>query len=190
MKTKKSAVSLAMAEIMLTGTFGTPVMASEVDYALKDAKFDNVELKLYMNQNTPTLEYGGARCLDYIEAGTLLNLQPYLEADEEWYGNIMESCWEPAHFEDYGYEGLYCIPYSNYQVVLYYNKDILEENNVEVPTTWDELLAACETLKGNGVQPFIVGEKDNFRFGHLHTILSLKAYGADIGKKLGNREVA
>ena len=42
MKTKKSAVSLAMAEIMLTGTFGTPVMASEVDYALKDAKFDNV----------------------------------------------------------------------------------------------------------------------------------------------------
>ena len=238
MKTKKSAVSLAMAEIMLTGTFGTPVMASEVDYALKDAKFDNVELKLYMNQNTTTLEYaqekinefneidngitieitnintesncldrlstdfvsgdtpnvfmeyGGARCLDYIEAGTLLNLQPYLEADEEWYGNIMESCWEPAHFEDYGYEGLYCIPYSNYQVVLYYNKDILEENNVEVPTTWDELLAACETLKGNGVQPFIVGEKDNFRFGHLHTILSLKAYGADIGKKLGNREVA
>ena len=190
MKTKKSAVSLAMAEIMLTGTFGTPVMASEVDYALKDAKFDNVELKLYMNQNTTTLEYGGARCLDYIVAGTLLNLQPYLEADEEWYGNIMESCWEPAHFEDYGYEGLYCIPYSNYQVVLYYNKDILEENNVEVPTTWDELLAACETLKGNGVQPFIVGEKDNFRFGHLHTILSLKAYGADIGKKLGNREVA
>lgn len=190
MKIKKSAVSLAMAAIMLTGTFGTPVMASEVDYALKDAKFDNVELKLYMNQNTTTLEYGGARCLDYIEAGTLLNLQPYLEADEEWYGNIMESCWEPAHFEDYGYEGLYCIPYSNYQVVLYYNKDILEENNVEVPTTWDELLAACETLKGNGVQPFIVGEKDNFRFGHLHTILSLKAYGADIGKKLGNREVA
>ncbi len=235
---KKSAVSLAMAAIMLTGAFGTPVMASEVDYALKDAKFDNVELKLYMNQNTTTLEYaqekinefnemdngitveitnintesnyldrlstdfasgdtpnvfmeyGGARCLDYIEAGTLLNLQPYLEADEEWYGNIMESCWEPAHFEDYGYEGLYCIPYSNYQVVLYYNKDILEENNVEVPTTWDELLAACETLKGNGVQPFIVGEKDNFRFGHLHTILSLKSYGADIGKKLGNREVA
>ena len=67
---KKSAVSLAMAAIMLTGTFGTPVMASEVDYALKDAKFDNVELKLYMNQNTTTLEYGGARCLDYIEAGT------------------------------------------------------------------------------------------------------------------------
>ena len=56
MKTKKSAVSLAMAEIMLTGAFGTPVMASEVDYALKDAKFDNVELKLYMNQNTTTLE--------------------------------------------------------------------------------------------------------------------------------------
>ena len=27
---------------------------------------------------------------------------------------------------------------------LYYNKDILEAAGVEVPTTWDELTAACE----------------------------------------------
>ncbi|MDO5423828.1 MAG: ABC transporter substrate-binding protein [Eubacteriales bacterium] len=145
----------------------------------------------FASGDTPNvfMEYGGARCLDYIEADALLNLQPYLEADEEWYGNFMESCWEPAHFEDYGYEGLYCVPYTNYQVVLFYNKDILAENNLEVPTTWDELLSACETLKANGVQPFIVGEKDNYRFGHLHTILSLKTYGEEIGKQLGSREV-
>ncbi|MDC7288004.1 extracellular solute-binding protein [Blautia schinkii] len=135
------------------------------------------------------MEYGGARCLDYMDAGALLNLQPYLEADTEWYDNFMESCWEPAHFEDYGYEGLYGVPYSSYQVVLYYNKEILEENKIEVPTTWDELLAACATLKENGVQPFDVGEKDNYRFGHLHTVLSLKTYGPEIGAKLGSREV-
>ena len=136
------------------------------------------------------MEYGGARCLDYIEADALVNLQPYLEADEEWYNGFMESCWEPAHFEDYGYEGLYCVPYTNYQIVLFYNKDILAENGVEVPTTWDELMDACATLKENGVQPFIVGEKDNYRFGHLHTVLSLKTYGGEIGKELGSREVS
>ena len=64
---KKSAVSLAMAAIMLTGAFGTPVMASEVDYALKDAKFDNVELKLYMNQNTTTLEYAQEKINEFNE---------------------------------------------------------------------------------------------------------------------------
>lgn len=30
---------------------------------------------------------------------------------------------------------------------LYYNKDILEAAGVEVPTTWDELTAACEAIK-------------------------------------------
>ena len=30
---------------------------------------------------------------------------------------------------------------------MYYNKDILEQAGVAVPTTWDELTAACKTLK-------------------------------------------
>ena len=31
---------------------------------------------------------------------------------------------------------------------LYYNKDILDAAGVEVPTTWDELTAACEADQG------------------------------------------
>ena len=30
---------------------------------------------------------------------------------------------------------------------LYYNADILEAAGVEVPTTWDEMTAACEAIK-------------------------------------------
>ncbi len=234
---KRKFLCFALAAMMTSSMIGMSAFAEEADYALTDAKFDDVKLKLYAslsdnaldyynekidefnnmdngitveitNINTEAdyldklstdfasgetpnvfMEYGGARCLDYIEADALVNLQPYLEADQEWYGNFMESCWEPAHFEEYGYEGLYCIPYTNYQIVLYYNKDILADNGLEVPTTWDELMDACATLKENGVQPFIVGEKDNYRFGHLHTVLSLKTYGGEIGKQLGSREV-
>lgn len=36
---------------------------------------------------------------------------------------------------------------------VYYNKKIFEENNVAVPTTWDELIAACKTFKNAGVTP-------------------------------------
>ncbi len=132
------------------------------------------------------LEYGGARCLDYLESGTLLNIQPYLDEDPEWSEGFLDY-WEPCIYE--GYEGTYGVPWGAYQVVLYYNKAILEENNVEVPTTWDELMEACATLKGNGVQPFQVGEKDIYRFGHLHTVLSLKTFGPEIGAKLGTREI-
>jgi ABC-type glycerol-3-phosphate transport system substrate-binding protein len=136
------------------------------------------------------MEYGGSRVIDYMDSDALVNLQPYLEADEEWYNSFQESAWEPAHYEDYGYEGLYAIPFTNYQIVFFSNKEILDEYGLEVPTTWDELLEECAILKENGVQPFVVGEKDDYRFGHLHTVLSLKTYGPEVGKQLGSREMA
>lgn len=135
------------------------------------------------------LEYGGANLVDYLDAGYLLNLDPYLEADPQWYAGFQETGWSTCKFEDYGYEGTYGVPSETYQILLYYNKEILEANGLEVPTTWDELMDACAVLKEAGIDPFVVGEKDNWRFGHLHTILSLKTYGADIAQKLGSREV-
>lgn len=135
------------------------------------------------------LEYGGARVLDYLEADYLLDLTPYLEADPDWYGGFKENGWSTCKFEDYGYEGIYGVPSETYQILLFYNKTLLEENGVEVPGTWDELMDACTKLKEDGVQPFEVGEKDSFRFGHLHTALSLKKYGADVAQKLASREM-
>lgn len=235
---KKRIFSIALAAAMTMSMAGATVYASETDYALTDAKFDNVNLKLYLQMNDTAnnyfqekidefnamdngitvditniatesdyldrlaadlagndapnvfLEYGGARVIDYMDSDALVNLQPYLEADQDWYGGFQESAWEPAHYEDYGYEGLYAIPFTNYQILFFYNQEILDANGVAVPTTWDELMAACATLKENGVQPFIVGEKDDYRFGHLSTVLALKKYGTDIAKQLGSREVA
>lgn len=134
------------------------------------------------------LEYGGSRVLDYLEAGYLLDLQPYLEADPEWYAGFQETGWATCKFEDYGYEGTYGVPSETYQILLYYNEEILENNGIEVPTTFDELMDACAKLVEAGVTPFQVGEKDAYRFGHLHTVLSLKTYGADVAAKLGSRE--
>lgn len=133
-------------------------------------------------------DFGGSRDLDYIEAGAILDLEPYLEADQDWYDSFLEY-WEIGDFSDYGYEGIYAVPWSCYQVVLFYNKTILEENNIEVPTTWDELMDACAVLTENGISPFQVGEKDDYRFGHLHTVLSLKSYGADVATQLASREM-
>ena len=45
---------------------------------------------------------------------------------------------------------------------VYYNKDIFAEYGVEVPTTWDELVAACETFKENGVECMTNGGADGW----------------------------
>lgn len=135
------------------------------------------------------LGYGGATILDYLDAGYLLDLTPYLEVDQEWYSGFQDSGWGTCRFDDYGYDGIYGVPSETYQILFYYNKTILADNGIDVPTTWDELMDACAKLKEAGVQPFEVGEKDVWRFGHLHTILSLKTYGTDIAKELSDRTV-
>ena len=45
------------------------------------------------------------------------------------------------------------IPFSVAAASVIYNKRIFADNDLEVPTTWDELLAVCETLKGADVTP-------------------------------------
>lgn len=48
---------------------------------------------------------------------------------------------------------------------VYYNKNVFEDNGVAVPTTWSELQAAAETLKGASVTPFGIGGKESWPAG-------------------------
>lgn len=43
---------------------------------------------------------------------------------------------------------------------LYYNKEIFAQYNLEVPTTWDEMLNVMKVLKDNGVEPLGLAGKD------------------------------
>jgi raffinose/stachyose/melibiose transport system substrate-binding protein len=45
---------------------------------------------------------------------------------------------------------------------IFYNKDLFEKNNVKVPTTWAELVAACETFKKANIPCMTAGGKDGW----------------------------
>jgi len=45
---------------------------------------------------------------------------------------------------------------------IYYNKDLFAANNVQVPTTWSELVAACETLNAADIPCMTAGGKDGW----------------------------
>lgn len=137
-------------------------------------------------------EYGGSRVLDYINAGNLVCTQPYFDADEEWFSSFNNVAWGLADFSDYGIEGYYGVPQNGYFISLYYNEDLLKKAGVDPASikTWEDLMAACKTLKDAGIQPFEMGEKDNYRFGHLHTVLNYKTFGCDMAMKLGKDEVS
>ncbi len=52
---------------------------------------------------------------------------------------------EGAAFDKAG--TMYTLPMSKSTEALYYNKTFFEENNLQVPTTWDEMKAVCEAIK-------------------------------------------
>ncbi|MFJ4223324.1 ABC transporter substrate-binding protein [Microbacterium sp. NPDC089695] len=54
------------------------------------------------------------------------------------------------------------LPYSVMAASVIYNKDIFAQQGLEVPTTWDELLAVCDQLKAAGIDPFYATFKDDW----------------------------
>ncbi|MDD6790286.1 MAG: extracellular solute-binding protein [Lachnospira sp.] len=53
------------------------------------------------------------------------------------------------------------LPYSLSLYGLYIRSDIFEKNGLKAPTTYEELMKDCETLKSNGVTPFICADQDS-----------------------------
>jgi len=45
---------------------------------------------------------------------------------------------------------------------IYYNKDLFTANNVKVPTTWSELVAACEAFSAKNIPCMTAGGKDGW----------------------------
>ncbi|GKH34388.1 extracellular solute-binding protein [Muricomes sp. OA1] len=134
------------------------------------------------------MQYGGTNCLDYVESDIVLNLEPYFEADPDWYNGIVKANWNMVDYGRYGHEGLYGAPWSAFELLLYYNEEYLDKCNLEVPKSWEELVNCCEVLKNNGYQPFMVGESDNYRYGHLLSAMAVKSYGPDFENELAERK--
>ena len=90
------------------------------------------------------------------EAPDLLNIDVFADyqADglllpaEEWCSAETYAKFFPSFLEQSVVDGVvWAVPDLASARALYYNKDILEAAGVEVPTTWDELTAACKAIQ-------------------------------------------
>lgn len=91
----------------------------------------------------------------FIQAGLLMDLtgQPFLDNYDQ--ATIQDA----GTFDGKVYQiNLGRVTYSG----MFYNKDLFAEYGVEVPTTWDELVAACETFTENGASCMTAGGADGW----------------------------
>ncbi len=85
-----------------------------------------------------------------ITAGNQLELTDYVTQD-----GFVDKYAVPDALKN-GKGEIYCISSgadTYFTPRVYYNKQIFADNNVEIPTTWDELVAACDTFKDAGITP-------------------------------------
>lgn len=99
----------------------------------------------------------------FIREDLILDLTPYLEADQEWKDSLIES--QIAQYTNS--DGMvYGIPFRLDCKLFFYNAKIFEENNLEVPATWDEFMKVCETLKAAGITPIAFGNQEPWSASH------------------------
>ena len=68
---------------------------------------------------------------------------------EEVLAQFYPSAYEAFTFiDETGHKGIYALPETQLCSIMFYRSDILEEYNLEVPQTWDDLIAMLPTLQG------------------------------------------
>lgn len=122
----------------------------------------------------------------FVEGGKVADLTSYLEEDSEWKDSFAGGTLEPLTYD----EKVYAVPTQKSLCVMFYNKQLFEQNGVSVPTTYDEFLKACETLKGNGVTPMALGGSDAWIPGQFMQQLSNGIAGMDLYDGIAAGETA
>ncbi len=119
------------------------------------------KLQLYFGSNaTPDLFATGGSISTLIKTGELQNITKAFTALGIM--NIFDDGALAFDIKKGENTDLYTLPMGMNIEGFWYNKKIFTDNNLKVPTTWDEFLTVCATLKGKNIQPLAVGGKDRW----------------------------
>ena len=113
------------------------------------------QLPTYLNSGNPPdvlTWYAGSVARDYASKGFLLDVS------DLWTGSGACASFSPA-LKDLSTAGgkQIFVPTNYYWWGLFYRKSAFQEWGVQVPTTWDQFIQVCKTIKSKGVSPLTMG---------------------------------
>lgn len=161
-----------------------PGVDVEINYQ-EDDIYSTIGLpNLLSGRNAPDIyfEWTGARLQQRYADGYAADLSEAMRTGP-LAGLFDESTFGPATVDG----KIVQVPYSaDVTNVLWYNTQIFADAGVEPPTTWEELLAACDALNEAGVVPIATGNKDLWPAGNWLSHLVSRVVGEeDYDKVLG-----
>jgi raffinose/stachyose/melibiose transport system substrate-binding protein len=93
--------------------------------------------------------WGGGWLQQFVDADLVMPLDDYLAENDDWSSLLSEPALEVSTFDG----SVYAAPAILGGVYMWYRTDVFEENGLEPPETYDELLEVIQTLNDNGITP-------------------------------------
>ncbi|MCH2094622.1 MAG: extracellular solute-binding protein [Rhodobacteraceae bacterium] len=145
-----------------------------------DREAHKTAIRNFLTADAPdvTSWYPGNRMAPFVDAGL------FIPVDDVWADNGFNEDLAAIKATMSRDGKIWGVPYSYYQWGVYYRKDIFDLLKLEEPQTWDELLAACGTMKENGVTPFTIGTKFLWTAAGVFDYLNLRTNGYEVHNDL------
>lgn len=100
--------------------------------------------------------FGAGKFVDY--ANYLTQENPYAD-NQMWMDTLEEAAYRPTGSD----QSIMNLNVDSTQLQWFYNKEIFEELNIEVPTTWEELVEVCDIIQKAGYVPIATsGNAESF----------------------------
>lgn len=103
------------------------------------------------------LGYPGSFTDEYHKGELIQPISSLFDKYPDWKPGFLEGAFGPYEYDGETYSAPVAISATSF---LYYNKDKFEDNNIEVPKTWNELLAVIDQFNSLGITPISLGNKE------------------------------
>ncbi|MFF0829740.1 ABC transporter substrate-binding protein [Brevibacillus sp. NPDC003359] len=74
---------------------------------------------------------------------------------------------------------IYGVPLSINSAVIFYNKKLFEDNGLQPPATWEELLQVSQEFQKKGIVPIAQAGKAAYLLSMTHSVIGPSAYGSN-----------
>ncbi|TDL32770.1 extracellular solute-binding protein [Jeotgalibacillus sp. S-D1] len=151
----------------------------EVQLETGDVRVESGSLTslLQSGVNTPDviLMNSGPSRISVLSEAELIQPLNDLYEENSWKEALRESAYQLIA----GEENMYEVPHMMDAIAYFYNKDVFEENGVNVPASEKEFMKALQKLKENDVAPITIGARNGYAIGWLFGIMLESVAGTE-----------
>lgn len=128
--------------------------------------------------------WGGGPLREYVKAGQVADLTPYLEKDPAMRERFLPTAWRAVSHEG----KIYGIPAENTTAaVIFYNKELFAKYQLMPPKTWPELMHIVQVLNSKNVAPFALANKNKWTGSMYYMYLVDRLGGPEVFRNATER---